>query len=123
MISDLTKIGLKSLNKQWSINCVHELRYEQSHVSYKDCRALVLTGTALERSVKRVTRFHTEHQCECCGRFYIQKPWYRTYGLCETCYKREFLADIKYYEQPKIKWRFGSVNNTRRILDLWNRCY
>ena len=123
MISDLTEISLKSLNKKWSINRINELRYEQLGYSYKDCRALVLTGTAIERSVKRVTRFHTEHQCECCGRFYINKPWYNTYGLCEVCYKREFIDDIKYNEQAKPKWRFIVNNNTQRILDLWNRCY
>ena len=122
MISDLTTIGLKNLNRNHHILGIR--LSDDQHYSYKDCRALVLTGTALQRRCKRFDLFRTEHQCECCGRFHRSKPWYKTWGLCETCYKREFIDNIRYDEyQRKPKWRFGSVNNTRRILDLWNRCY
>ena len=122
MISDLTTIGLKNLNRNHHILGIR--LSDDQHYSYKDCRALVLTGTALQRRSKRFDLFRTEHQCECCGRFYMPKPWYRTYGLCESCYKREFIDNIRYDEyQRKPKWRFSSVNNTQRILDLLNRCY
>lgn len=123
MISDLTTIGLKNLNHTNYINRIVNLFHEDESYSYQTCCQLVLTGTAKQRSEKRRIKVQYEYQCECCGRFYTSKPWQYTWGLCESCYKREYVDNIRYDERSKPKWRFGPVNNTQRILDLWNRCY
>lgn len=116
MIQDLTKVGIKSIDRRLYIRHIDLFDVEQEDCSYKSCRALILTGTAIQRAVKRQTALHYEYQCECCGRFYIARPWSITWGLCDECYARE-------YQQEPTTWRFKAVNRTWQILDLWNRCY
>lgn len=116
MIQDLTNIRLRSLNRKRQNDYRDLFKPEPEYYSYKDCCCPLLTGTATQRTRKREMALQFAYQCECCGRFYIPKPWSKTWGLCDDCYAME-------YAEQKLKWRTKVVNRTQQILDLWNRCY
>lgn len=116
MIKDLTKIGLKNLNQPIKNSKLINDSTGYYSFPYSECAYPVLTGSAKDRLRKRRIKFEYENECECCRKFYVKKPWRYTWGLCDSCYAHELV------EQP-IKWRFKTVNRTRTILDLLNRCY
>lgn len=118
MVADLTQVSLKTLNNHLRIDSYFlfsTMEKEEDEESFylNAYRGLVLTGDKEQRRQKRKFRFAQAYHCQSCGKFYINRPWHDTEGICPKCVKKE---------KPH-QFLPRSADRTQRIRDLWNRCY
>lgn len=119
MISDLTKIKLKTLNKHIRIDTYFLFnsveRGEDEESFYRNAfYNLILTGDKEQRRQKRRFKFSQDYQCQSCGKFYTHRAWLDNQGLCPNCIKEKPVFNL---------FHLTIRDRTQRIRDLWNRCY